>query len=128
MAIEFTRLNHVTLNAPAGQHEKVRWFYGKVLGLKEVPTPQALEAYYDLIWFEIGDFLIHIDFAPPFFKATDNRHLCLEVKEIAAVRRELEEKGAEIHDAIAIPGRDRFFVVDPFGNYFELLEMHSPIP
>lgn len=125
MPIVFTRLNHITINVPPGEHEKVRWFYGKVLGLKEVPYPKVLEDYLDLIWFEFLDFLIHIDLSNPFFKASKNRHVCLEVKNIASVRKELESKGAITQNAIPIPDRDRFFVIDPFGNYFELLEMHK---
>ena len=39
--VEFRRLNHVTINVPEGQEEKVRWFYGTVLGLKEVPDPRS---------------------------------------------------------------------------------------
>lgn len=122
MSIGFRRLNHVTINVPFGEQEKVRWFYGKVLGLKESPSPKALEPFMDLIWFEILDFLIHISFLPPFVKPTRNRHLCLEVQNLDAAKKELKEKGAAIEEAIPIPGRNRFFVIDPFGNYFEILE------
>lgn len=120
--IQFTRLNHITINVPAGEHEKVRWFYGEVLGLKEVIRPKALDEVYDLIWYELLDFLLHLDFSPPFVKPAENRHPGLEVKNVAAVRKELQKKGAETRDAVPIPGRDRFYVVDPFGNYFEFLE------
>lgn len=75
----------------------------------------------DLLWFEILDFLIHISFQPPFIKPTSNRHLCLEVNDIVSAKKELKAKGAVIEEAIPIPGRDRFFVIDPFGNYFEIL-------
>ena len=49
MAIKFTRLNHITINVPPGEHEKVRNFYGKILGLKEVPRAGNLYEVYDLI-------------------------------------------------------------------------------
>jgi hypothetical protein len=39
------------------------------------------------------------------------------------VRAWLESRGAEIREAVVIPDRDRFYVLDPFGNYFELIEM-----
>lgn len=124
MAIEFRRLNHITINVPEGAHEKVRWFYGSVLGLKEVFRPKVLDQVYDLIWYELLDFLLHIDFSPPFFTPAENRHPGLEIKNIAAVRKELESKGAETRDAVLIPDRDRFYLIDPFGNYFEIIEMH----
>jgi catechol 2,3-dioxygenase-like lactoylglutathione lyase family enzyme len=125
MKPEYKRLNHVTINVPAGEHDKVRAFYGNVLGLKEIPFPQALASTYDLIWFECLDFLIHVDFSPPFFKPAENRHPALEVKNITDVRRHYESLGAEIREAVVIPDRDRFYVLDPFGNYFEIIEMHA---
>jgi catechol 2,3-dioxygenase-like lactoylglutathione lyase family enzyme len=124
MTPEYRRLNHVTINVPAGEHERVRAFYGGTLGLKEIPFPNALAGTYDLIWFECLDFLIHVDFTPPFFKPAENRHVALEVRDIAAVRRHFGERGAEIREAVTIPDRDRFYVLDPFGNYFEIMEMH----
>jgi catechol 2,3-dioxygenase-like lactoylglutathione lyase family enzyme len=121
--VEFTRLNHITINVPEGEHEKVRWFYGSVLGLKEVSFPKALDSVYDLIWYQLMDFLIHIDFSPPFFKTAESRHPGLEVKNIVKLRENLQAKGADTRDAVPIPDRHRFYLVDPFGNYFELIEM-----
>lgn len=124
MAIQFTRINHITINVPAGEHEKVREFYGKILGLKEVKRAEGLDEVYDLIWYELVDCLLHIDFTPPFFKPSESRHPGLEVKNIAAVKKELESKGAKIREAVPIPDRDRFYVIDPFGNYIEIIELH----
>jgi catechol 2,3-dioxygenase-like lactoylglutathione lyase family enzyme len=125
MSIEYRRVNHVTIAVPAGEHEKVRAFYGGVLGLKEIVRPGALGSVYDLIWYECLDILLHIDFTPPWFKPAENRHLALEVKDIQSVRAYLMGKGAEIREAVVIPDRERFYVLDPFGNYFELLEMKT---
>lgn len=122
---EYRRLNHVTINVPAGEHDKVRHHYGEVLGFTEVPSPSALAGHYDLIWFSCLDFLIHIDFTPPFFTPAENRHPALEVKDIKAVRKHYTDMGADIREAVVIPDRDRFYVVDPFGNYIEIIEMHS---
>ena len=72
MKIEYRRINHVTLAVPAGEHEKVRAFYGSVLGLKEVERPDALKKVYDLIWYEWMDILLHIDFTPPWIKPAEN--------------------------------------------------------
>jgi len=36
-----------------------------------------------------------------------------------------EENGAEIQEAVVIPDRERFYVLDPFGNYFEFIEMRT---
>jgi catechol 2,3-dioxygenase-like lactoylglutathione lyase family enzyme len=52
MKIEYRRINDVTIAVPAGEHEKVRAFYGDVLGLKEVERLDALNKVYNLICYE----------------------------------------------------------------------------
>jgi catechol 2,3-dioxygenase-like lactoylglutathione lyase family enzyme len=123
MKIAYRRVNHITVAVPSGEHEKVRAFYGGILGLKEVRPPGAVDQAYDILWFEWLNVLLHIDFTPPWFKPAENRHLAVEVENIGAVRDYLEKQGAEIREAVVIPDRVRFYVLDPFGNYFEFLEM-----
>ncbi len=123
MKINATRINHITIPAPAGEHARVREFYGELLGLEEVPRPAALNAVYDLMWFKFLDILFHIDFTPPWTQPAENRHVALEIENLPTVRRYLESKGATIREAVVMPDRDRFYLLDPFGTYFELLEM-----
>jgi catechol 2,3-dioxygenase-like lactoylglutathione lyase family enzyme len=125
MDIEYRRVNHVTVAVPTGEHEKVRAFYSGILGLKEVTPPAAVGGAYDILWFQWLDILLHIDFTPPWVKPAENRHVAVEVRNIRAVRDYLEKQGAEIREAVVIPDRVRFYVLDPFGNYFELIEMRS---
>jgi catechol 2,3-dioxygenase-like lactoylglutathione lyase family enzyme len=120
--ISFRRINHVTVSVPEGEEEKVRAFYGGLLGLKELPRNEALQSHYTLIWFELLDIQLHLDFRPPWAAPAENRHVALEVNDLAKVRRYLESKGATIREAVAMPDRDRFYVLDPFGNYFEFIE------
>jgi catechol 2,3-dioxygenase-like lactoylglutathione lyase family enzyme len=125
MTVIYRRINHVTLAVPAGEHAKVRAFYGRVLGLREVKRPEALGVVYDIIWYELLDMLLHIDFTPPWTRPAENRHVAVEVKDLHSVRTYLEEKGAEVREAVVIPDRERFYVLDPFGNYFEFIEMKN---
>jgi catechol 2,3-dioxygenase-like lactoylglutathione lyase family enzyme len=125
MKLNAKRLNHITIAVPAGEHDKVREFYGEILGLEEISRPESLNAVYDLMWFKFLDILLHLDFTPPWIKPAENRHIALEVENLPAVRRYLESKQAVIREAVPIPDRDRFYLLDPFGNYFELLEMKS---
>ena len=123
MKIQARRLNHITVAMPAGEHDRVRAFYGGVLGLEEIPRPAALNAVYDLIWYKFLDILLHLDFTPPWVTPAENRHIALEVDDLPAIRRYLESQGAAIREAVAMPDRERFYLLDPFGNYFELMEM-----
>ena len=124
MKVNFKRINHVTVAVPAGEHEKVRAFYGGVLGLEEIPRPAALNAVYDLMWFKLLDILLHLDFSPPWVQPSENRHVALEVEDLPGLRSYLESKGATIRKAVKMPDRERFYLLDPFGNYFEIIEMH----
>lgn len=87
--------------------------------------PGPLNKVYDLIWYEWMDILLHIDFTPPWTKPAENRHVAVEVKDLPAVRAYLEQQGAEIREAVAMPDRERFYLLDPFGNYFEIIEIKN---
>ncbi len=121
-SIPFRRVNHITIAVPAGEEEKVHAFYGGVLGLKEIPRPQVLNAHYKLLWFQLLDIQLHIDFSPPWFVPAENRHFALEVTDLPKVRAWFESKGATIREAVPMPDRVRFYLLDPFGNYFEFME------
>ncbi len=125
MKVNAKRINHVTIAVPAGEHDKARAFYGGLLGLGEIPRPAALNAVYDLMWFRFLDILLHLDFTPPWTPPAENRHLAFEVEDLPAVRRYLENNGATIREAVPMSDRERFYLLDPFGNYFELIEMHG---
>jgi len=112
----------VTVAVPASEEERVRAFYGGVLGLKELPRNQALAGHYTLIWYQLLDIQLHLDFSPPWVTPAENRHVALEVRELKKIRAYLEAKGATIREAVVMPDRDRFYVLDPFGNYFEFIE------
>ena len=93
---------------------------------EEIPRPAALNAVYDLMWFRFLDILLHLDFTPPWVQPpAENRHLAFEVEDLPAVRRYLENNGATIREAVPMSDRERFYLLDPFGNYFELIEMHG---
>ena len=120
--ISFRRINHVTVAVPAGEQEKVRAFYGGLLGLEELPQNKSLQGRYTLIWYELLDIQLHLDFSPPWVTPAENRHIALEVNDLASVREFLESRGATIREAVLMPDRVRFYLLDPFGNYFEFIE------
>jgi len=122
LQIPFRRINHITLPVPAGEEEQARGFYGGVLGLEEIPRARGLEEHYNLIWYALLDIQLHLDFSPPWAAPALNHHVAVEVTGIEKIRRELESKHATIREAVPLADRTRFYVLDPFGNYFELIE------
>ena len=114
------RLQHAAMNVPPGSQEKVRAFYGEILGLEEKQPPQSL-THLKLVWFAAGEGEMELHFRPDSNPpdGTDRRHLCLVVDDLEDYRRRLKEAGATITSAEPIPNRPRFFCRDPFGNLVE---------
>jgi catechol 2,3-dioxygenase-like lactoylglutathione lyase family enzyme len=116
------RLQHVSTPYPPGRADEVRAFYGGLLGLTEKAVPASLSGG-DLVWFEAGPGELELHFFPEQAAAPDGpgaRHFCLDVEDVAAWRRRLEEAGVEPIDTTPIRNRPRFFCRDPFGNLVEL--------
>ncbi len=117
------RLQHVAVTFPPGQGDRVREFYGGLLGLPEMPVPEEV-AHLGWIWFATDDEGVELHFVPHPLEPDPARihHFCLEIPDLAASRATLEGAGFEVNEpASRIQGRDRVFVRDPLGNLVELL-------
>src|SRR5919198_692553 len=84
------RLQHVSSPIAQGSQEKVRAFYGGVLGLEEKEVPQTLK-HLNLVWYSIGDGELELHFFPSAITAVkeDQRHFCLAVEDLEAYRKRL---------------------------------------
>ena len=80
---------------------------------------------FDLMWFKFLDMMIHLSFTNDFVASPVGRHICLEVQDVIALRTKLEASGHTVEDQVLLPDRNRFFIPDPFGNYFELMEFKN---
>jgi catechol 2,3-dioxygenase-like lactoylglutathione lyase family enzyme len=113
--------NHTQMSVPSGNAEKVRDFYGRFLGMSEMPVPPALQGR-GLIWFEVGNLQLHIAVEDGVNRLATGAHLAYEVDNLAELRRKLVDAGAEIFEQPKIEGFDRFHIRDPFGNRLELMQ------
>lgn len=118
------RLQHVSTPYPPGRADELRSFYGGLLGLEEKPAPPGLSER-GIVWFAAGPDELELHFLPEAgHKATGTpRHFCLEVDDVEAWRRRLEEAGVRTEDTTPIRNRPRFYARDPFGNLVELVAM-----
>jgi catechol 2,3-dioxygenase-like lactoylglutathione lyase family enzyme len=114
------RIDHVQLAIPPDGEAAARHFYGGVLGLAEVPKPDAMRARGGL-WFDAGSFQIHLGIEPG-MRPSAKMHPALVVTELAAWRQRLIDAGFEWQDADDLPGVRRGHTRDPFGNRIELVE------
>ncbi|HEX5706390.1 MAG TPA: VOC family protein [Pyrinomonadaceae bacterium] len=119
MRINFTRINHVQVCIPRGAEADARDFYGRLLGLREIPKPSELRESGG-VWFEMADIQLHVSVEDEL--ARTKRHPAFEVEDIAGVRRYLEAQGVATRDERDAAGMRRFSLFDPFGNRIELME------
>jgi catechol 2,3-dioxygenase-like lactoylglutathione lyase family enzyme len=116
------RLQHVSLPIEEGGQERGRAFYGRLLGLAEKPVPST-RAREGFVWFDAGpgELELHLVPDPLGLVAHARRHVCLEVENLAGIRRRLAEAGVATEDAPTIHNRPRFYCTDPFGNRLEIV-------
>ncbi|MER7478584.1 VOC family protein [Streptomyces sp. NPDC126510] len=117
-----TALDHVQLAAPPGSEERLRAFYVKALGMTEVPKPPEL-ARRGGCWFQAGAVRLHLGIEED-FRAARKAHPGLRVTGIEAYAARLEAHEAPVTWDSGLPGHQRFFSRDPFGNRLEFLEPH----
>jgi catechol 2,3-dioxygenase-like lactoylglutathione lyase family enzyme len=122
------RVQHVSLPVPGtpGSLDAARRFYGGLLGLEERDRPPALPA--GGLWYAVGDQELHLFAEPSGVAANDasRRHPCFQVDDVARLRANLDGHGVPTrdHDGV-IPGRPRFFAIDPFGNTLEFVAFEA---
>jgi catechol 2,3-dioxygenase-like lactoylglutathione lyase family enzyme len=112
-------IDHVQVAAPRGRDDVARAFYGGLLGMEELPKPEALRARGGC-WFRAGAQQLHVGIEERFVPAR-KAHPGLVVSELGPIRDRLRLAGVEFEDDASIPGVDRLYVTDPFGNRLELL-------
>jgi catechol 2,3-dioxygenase-like lactoylglutathione lyase family enzyme len=117
------RIDHVQLAMPAGGEQKARAFYAGLLGIPEAPKPDEL-ARRGGVWFESGELRIHLGVEAD-FRPAKKAHPGLLVSDLSGLLEALAAAGFDVAVDKNLPGYERAFVADPFGNRIELLEPKS---
>ena len=114
-------IDHVQLAMPAGREDEARAFYARILGIPEVPKPPEL-AKRGGAWFENGAVKVHLGVEGD-FRPARKAHPALLVQDLPGLVLRLRAAGAAVvDDDEPLPGYDRVFTADPFGNRLELME------
>jgi catechol 2,3-dioxygenase-like lactoylglutathione lyase family enzyme len=113
-------LHHVQLAMPLGQENEARTFYSGVLGFREVRKPEHL-ARRGGVWFSSGSAELHLGVDHDFRPAV-KAHPAFLVDDLSTVTASCAEAGYVVTRDEPLPGFDRVFVTDPFGNRIEMLE------
>lgn len=120
MSFAFKSIDHVQLAAPKGSEIIAKHFFGEILGFQEVEKPEVLKKRGG-VWFQFGNYQIHIGIEEPFAPAK-KAHPAFQVENLEALKTHLMKH--EVHFIVDtdLPGANRIYVNDPFGNRIEILE------
>lgn len=108
------------LAAPVDSEDRAREFYQNILGFNEVEKPALLRKNGG-VWFQAGSVQIHIGIEDP-FRPAKKAHPAIQVSDIAAFKTHLKKRDVYYSVDNKLPGANRFYVDDPFGNRIEFLE------
>lgn len=117
---QLKRIDHIQLAAPAGGEDEAKRFFEEILGMEEIEKPEALKKNGG-VWFRFGDQQVHVGIEDPFSPAK-KAHPAFEVEGLEEMMAHLEKEGVEVKRDDKLPGADRCYIWDPFGNRIELLE------
>ena len=120
MSFTINKIDHVQLAMPMGLEDEARKFYGEILGLEEVQKPEPLRKRGG-VWFSKGRVHLHLGVEEPFVPAK-KAHPAFEVHQIEGFKYYLSSQAVEYTVDENLPGANRIYVSDPFGNRLEFLE------
>lgn len=116
-------IDHVQLAMPTGGETQARAFYVGVLGLSEIPKPATLAARGGA-WFGNGKVQLHLGVEPD-FRPARKAHPALLVDDLDALEAACRAAGFAPERDHELPGYERFYVADPFGNRLEFMRLRS---
>ncbi|MFA9559633.1 VOC family protein [Evansella sp. AB-rgal1] len=114
------KIDHIQLAAPKGSEGRAKQFFVDVLGFDEVEKPGVLKKRGG-VWFSLGVTQIHIGIEEPFSPAK-KAHPAFEVENLEDLKEHLSKHRIDFSVDNKLPGANRIFVNDPFGNRLEFLE------
>ena len=116
-------LHHVNVTVPKSLEDATKHFYGVVMGLQEVPKPEASRARGGA-WYQLGPVQLHLSIEEVREEnCISKRHVCYTVSDLAEAEQRFRSAGVEIFpDDMPITGWSRFYVRDPGGNRLEIAQ------
>ena len=115
-------IDHVQIAAPPGSEAQARRFFVGMLGLAELPK-QGATAASGGIWLNTGSIELHVGVTSSFVRAT-KAHVALSTsssEQLHTLALTLQKSGHPVQWDTRLPGVERFFTTDPWGNRLELM-------
>lgn len=116
-----TALHHVNVTVPVELETAAKYFYGVILGLKQIPKPATSRQ--SGAWFEIGATQLHLSVESGNDTRPSSGHICFVISDLTDAEQRFREAGVEIiPDPRPNPNAPRFYVRDPGGNLLEIAQ------
>ncbi|ANU27347.1 glyoxalase [Planococcus versutus] len=120
MNFSVLKIDHVQVAAPAGKEREAIAFYAGILRMQELEKPEVLKRRGGA-WFGFGEQQLHVGVEEPFSPAK-KAHPAFRVAGYKELKAHLLVNKVEVKEDKSIPGVERFFIFDPFGNRLEFLD------
>lgn len=120
MTATIANIDHVMIATPPDGENAARLFYSEILGLVEMAKPAALITRGGL-WYQVGALQLHLGIDRE-FRPARKAHVAFIVSNLPGLRQQVIDAGLTVIDDDLLPGFDRFYLDDPFGNRLEFLE------
>lgn len=104
---------------PHGRETDARRFYADILGLTEVEKPASLKSHGG-VWFRTGSIDLHLGVEEPFLPAR-KAHISYQVNDLESMAESLRRAGFPVKPDDRLPGFNRVYTEDSFGNRVEIL-------
>ena len=113
------RIDHVQIAMPNGGEGEARAFYQGVVGMSEVEKPEPLRSRGGC-WFVHGSCHVHLGVDPD-FRPARKAHAAFLIQGLDDLAERLRDAGHPVRWSTELPGMDRFYSDDPFGNRLEFI-------
>jgi catechol 2,3-dioxygenase-like lactoylglutathione lyase family enzyme len=121
--VETPSIHHVQVAMPADGVNRARAFYRDVLGFREVEKPAVLQSKGG-VWFETDNLQVHLGVDKAFIPAS-KAHVAYLVQDLSVIQQRASDAGYPVVEDDDLPGFERFYTSDPFGNRVEILSESS---
>lgn len=118
-------LQHLAINV--NDLAAAKTFYGGLLGLPELPRPEAVAAQFQSIWYLLGNAELHVvenpDFEP--LKSPLGPHFAVACDDFDKASQRFAGSGAKVMfgPAKGADGIERIVLKDPTGNIVEVIDL-----
>jgi catechol 2,3-dioxygenase-like lactoylglutathione lyase family enzyme len=123
MAIGVIQIHHIQIFVPREVEQETKHFYGTLLGLQEIPKPEAFRKNGGA-WYQHGPNELHLSLeSMSMDNHSSRRHVCYMVEDLGHAEKVLREAGVEIlPDTTPFDQWKRFYARDPGGNRIEIAQ------